>query len=93
MTEISNLPLVEFTAIAGSRISERPYTPYIITQEPSLVQMIIQDLVEIVSTPGPVRTKSTLTSSRFGDVWDWVADGIGVFVGIAIYITLIKVKS
>ena len=37
--------------------------------------------------------QSTLTSSRFGDVWDWVADGIGVFVGMAIYITLIKVKS
>jgi VanZ family protein len=37
--------------------------------------------------------QSSLTSSRFGDVWDWVADGIGVFVGIAIYITLIKVKS
>lgn len=37
--------------------------------------------------------QSSLTSSRFGDVWDWVADGIGVFVGIAIYVKLIKVKS
>lgn len=36
--------------------------------------------------------QSTLTTSRFGDIWDWAADGIGVFFGIAIYVKLIKVK-
>ena len=34
--------------------------------------------------------QSTLTTTRFGDVWDWVADGVGVFIGLAIYVKLTK---
>ena len=29
--------------------------------------------------------QSTLTATRFGDVFDWLADGIGVLVGVGLY--------
>ena len=37
--------------------------------------------------------QSTLTTTRFGDVWDWVADGVGVFIGMAVYVKLTKMQS
>ena len=30
--------------------------------------------------------QSTLTTTRFGDVFDWLADGVGVLVGVSIYL-------
>ena len=37
--------------------------------------------------------QSTLTTSRFGDVLDWVADGIGIFIGMAVYVKLTRMQS
>ena len=37
--------------------------------------------------------QSTLTTTRFGNVLDWVADGVGVFIGIAVYVKLTKMQS
>jgi VanZ family protein len=29
--------------------------------------------------------QATLTTTRYGDVFDWLADGIGILAGIAFY--------
>ncbi len=34
--------------------------------------------------------QATLTTTRFGDVVDWVADGLGVMVGVVLYATLLS---
>ena len=44
--------------------------------------MLYGGLIEIL--------QATLTTTRFGDVMDWVADGIGVLAGVAIHVILLS---
>ncbi len=37
--------------------------------------------------------QSTLTATRFGDIFDWIADGTGVVIGVAIYALLNNINQ
>ncbi|MBF0235215.1 MAG: VanZ family protein [Desulfamplus sp.] len=37
--------------------------------------------------------QATLTTTRFGDVADWIADGIGVVIGISVHAVFIRIYN